>query len=442
MTKISESAAIPAPHQTTEAFCHPAPQRRTDVAVALFTGGIDRHYAFGLTTALASKGMNVDVIGSDGLDSPEMHSTPGLRFLNLQRNNSPRTSKMTKIGRLLAYYLRVIAYAWDAEAKVFHILWNNKIEYFDRTVLMLYYRLLGKKVVFTAHNVNTAKRDAKDSWLNRLTLKIQYRLVSHIFVHTKKMQDELAEEFGVRAEAVTVIPYGINNAVPNTAIGSAEAKRRLGIAQGDKTVLFFGNLRASKGLHHLVTAFQLVAHNHPEYRLIIAGETKKGYEQYLRDVQEAVNTHPSRDRVVQRIGYIPDGEVELYFKAADVLALPYTDIFQSGMLFMGYAYGLPVIASDVGSFREDVLEGVTGYVCKPHDPADLAVIIERYFDSSLFKNLDSHRPNIRDYARRKHSWDVVGEMTREVYTNLLGGPPLYLPTAPCKEGAHALPGAQ
>ena len=57
-----------------------------------------------------------------------------------------------------------------------HILWNYKLELFDRTVFMLCYKALGKKIVFTAHNVNQARRDSKDSWLNRTTLEIQYRL--------------------------------------------------------------------------------------------------------------------------------------------------------------------------------------------------------------------------------------------------------------------------
>jgi D-inositol-3-phosphate glycosyltransferase len=442
MTNTSGSTVIPARHEATEALWHAAPPRQTDIAVGLLTGGIDRHYMFGLTMALISQEMRVDVIGSDRVDSAEMHSTPGLNFLSLQRDNSPGTSKGTRIRRLLAYYARLIRYSCGARPKIFHILWNNKLNYLDRTLLMLYYRLLGKKVVFTAHNINMAQRDGRDSRLNRLTLKVQYRLSNHIFVHTKKMKDELGEQFGVRAEAVTVIPYGINNAVPNAAMTSAEAKKQLGIAKGDKTILFFGNLRTSKGLHHLVTAFQSVAHKHPEYRLIIAGEPKKGCEQYVRDVQETINTHPSRDRVVQRIGYVPDSETELYFKAADVLALPYDDIFQSGVLFLGYAYGLPVIASDVGSLREEVLEGETGYLCKPCDPVDLAVTIEKYFDSSLFKNLGSRRPKIRAYAHRTHSWDVVGKMTRDVYITLLEAPRLYLPTLPFKEGTDALPGAE
>ena len=46
--------------------------------------------------------------------------------------------------------------------------------------------------------------------------------------------------------------------------------------------------------------------------------------------------------------FIPDDETEIYFKAADVLVLPYRDIYQSGVLFLGHSFGLPVLAADVG----------------------------------------------------------------------------------------------
>ncbi len=89
---------------------------------------------------------------------------------------------------------------------------------FDRTLLMLYYRLLGKKVVLTLHNINASERDANDTTLNRSTLRFQYRLADHIFVHTEKMKLELMQEFRVLPARITVIPFGINNSVPNTSL--------------------------------------------------------------------------------------------------------------------------------------------------------------------------------------------------------------------------------
>ena len=70
--------------------------------------------------------------------------------------------------------------------------------------------------------------------------------------------------------------------------------------------------------------------------------------------------------------FIPDEDVEIYLKAADVCVLPYTEVFQSGVLFLAYRFGLPVVATDVGSLRDDVIEGRTGFISRRQDPADLA----------------------------------------------------------------------
>ena len=120
---------------------------------------------------------------------------------------------------------------------------------------------------------------------------------------------------------------------------------------------------------------------------------------------------------------MPDEETELYFKAADVLILPYTHVFQSGVLFLGYSFGLPAIAADVGALREEIMEGKTGFVFKPQDSSDLARTIRRYFDSELFRNLDDRRSEIKQYANERYSWEKVGEMTREVYRKLLAQSP-------------------
>lgn len=391
---------------------------QSEYEVALLTGGQDPHYAFGLAMALIAKGAGLDVIGSDLIDGPEMHSAPQLRFLNLY-GSKQEASVASKIKRVLLSYVRLIRYAATAKPGIFHILWNNKFEVFDRTLLMLYYKMLGKKIVLTAHNVNAGRRDSRDSLLNRFTLAAQYRLADHIFVHTKKMKDELVERFQVKSAAIKIIPYGINNAVPDTGLTSARARQRLGIREEERTILFFGAIKPYKGLEYLVAAFQKIAAVHGDYRLIIAGERKKGGEDYLSAIQQTIARDSSRQQVIQQIDFIPDDETELYFKAADVAVLPYTEIFQSGVLFLAYSFGLPVIATDVGSFKEDIVEGRNGFVCKPCDSDDLAAALQRYFAGDLFQNLEQRRKEIRDDALSNHSWDVVGDLTRDVYAALL-----------------------
>jgi len=394
------------------------------IDVSLLTGGQDKHYSFGLTKALASKGVRVEVIGSAEVDDPELHSMPGVNFLSLRGNRRADARLTRKITRVFAYYLRLAQYAFTARPKIFHILWNNKFEYFDRTLLILFYKLCGKKVVLTAHNINIGRRDSKDGFLNRLTLKLEYRLVDHIFVHTDKMKDELFTDFGVRDEAITVLVHPLNVAVPETGISPRAAKEQLGIGDEERTILFFGAVAPYKGLDLLVTAFQRLVAEDVRYRLIIAGRPKEGQcEGYWKEIKATIARTIEPTRVIQEIRYVSDEKTELYFKAADVLALPYRDIFQSGILFLAYSYGLPIVATDVGSFRETLIEGTTGFLCRPHDAEDLRKTIERYFESALFTDSDRVRDEIREHARARHSWDPVGQVTRDIYARLLRSEP-------------------
>src|ERR1700674_99640 len=377
------------------------------IAVALLTGGGDRPYAYGLATDLISKGTVLDLIGSDELDCPEFRDKPRVKFLNLRGDSRPDASLLRKVSRVSLFYSRLIRYAATAKPGIFHILWNNKFDSFDRTLLTLYYRFLGKKLVLTVHNVNAARRDSKDTLLNRLTLRFQYWLADHLFVHSEKMKQELIEEFGVQESRVTVIPFGINNSVPNTRLTPPEPRRRLGIRDGEKTILFFGNIAPYKGLEYLIGAFRQIMARGEDYRLIIAGRPKNG-ENYWTTIREAIREDVEKGRVLLRADFVPDDETEVYFKAADVLVLPYRHIYQSGVLFLGYNFGLPVLAADVGSLKDEIVEGRTGFVFRPEDPADLAAAIEKYFTSDLYQDLSQRRQEIRDYAAERYSWNRVG----------------------------------
>jgi D-inositol-3-phosphate glycosyltransferase len=397
---------------------HRADQDRAVANVALLSAGKDKPYALGMAAALTSVGIHIDFIGSDDLSVPELLKDPLVNFLNLRGDQRPEASRMAKALRVLSYYVRLIRYAATARPKLFHILWNNKFLFFDRTLLMLYYRMLGKKITFTVHNVNAGKRDLNDSWLNRLSLKIQYNLSDHIFVHSEGMKSELIADFCIAENKVSVVPFGINNTVPDTSLSIAEAKRQLGISGGDRTLLFFGNIAPYKGLEYLISAFAELLDKDRSYRLTIAGKPK-GSEDYWKQIHQGIARSGIRDRVIERIEYIPDEETELFFKAADVLILPYTRVFQSGVLFLGYSFGLPAIAADVGNLKEEIIEGETGFVFKSRDASDLASKIDKYFKSELFCNLETRRPQIKEYANERYSWSKVAAITTRVYSELL-----------------------
>jgi len=152
--------------------------------------------------------------------------------------------------------------------------------------------------------------------------------------------------------------------------------------------------------------------------LIIAGKPKWNHT-YWERIEQLMIDNAVRHRVIERIEHVPDEQTELYFKAADVLVLSYTQVFQSGVIFLGYGFGLPAIVADVGSLKEEVIEGETGFVCKPRDSSDLARVIRKYFDSDLFRNLETRRLEIKAYANERYSWSKVATITAATYVDLL-----------------------
>ena len=153
-------------------------------------------------------------------------------------------------------------------------------------------------------------------------------------------------------------------------------------------------------------------------RLIIAGKVKRGSEDYWNTAERMIAELGLSELVAQTVRFIPDDQVEPYFTAADAVVIPYVDIFQSGVPFLAFSFGLPVIATDVGSLREDVTHE-SGLLCRPKDPADLARAITDFYRSGRYWASSEVRTRIRRVAEHRHSWVTVSEQTKAVYSNLL-----------------------
>src|SRR6476659_10563979 len=108
---------------------HPA------LSIALLTGGDDKPYVLGLAEALTSEGISFDLIGSDDLEVPELLRNRRINFCNLRGDQRSDANLKNKAFRILCYYFRLVCYDVTEKQKIFHILWNNTFELFDRTIL-------------------------------------------------------------------------------------------------------------------------------------------------------------------------------------------------------------------------------------------------------------------------------------------------------------------
>src|ERR1700757_1124256 len=108
--------------------------RNSPLRIALLTGGIDKHYARGLSQSLASLGIAVDVICNSEMDTPEMRECGNARLLTFYAIPQRHQNKFRKLLAIFAVYARLLYYGAASSAPIFHILWNYKFTFFDRTL--------------------------------------------------------------------------------------------------------------------------------------------------------------------------------------------------------------------------------------------------------------------------------------------------------------------
>jgi glycosyltransferase involved in cell wall biosynthesis len=394
------------------------------MTVVLLTGGQDASYVRGLVRELAARDVRVILVGHAELAAAAEERNDRVDFRNMVGSLDPDDGLLGKAWRVLSYYARLLVFAARTSETLFHILWFRKFPLVERLILIAYFKFLRKKLVFTAHNVDDRARNSnRTTFLNRLSLTFLYRTVDHVFVHTPKMKHELVEAFGVAEDKVTVVPFGINDVVPVARKTRSEARRQLGLGSDEKVLLFFGNIAPYKGVDDLLRALASLVHAGDRFTLILAGAVKdRSCETYWATLESLIEELQLTKYVRKEIRYIPDADVGLFFKAADVSVLPYRRVYQSGVLALSYAQGVPVIAADVGSIREDVLEDETGLLFRPGDVGDLAAKIQTYFASDLFKHRETRERSISDYGIQRFSWGINADRTCAVYERVVLDP--------------------
>ena len=145
-------------------------------------------------------------------------------------------------------------------------------------------------------------------------------------------------------------------------------------------MLFFGLVRAYKGLDLLLDAFGTIKDRLPDLQLLVAGEFYEDEKKYL----EQIERFGLSDRVVLHNEFVADAEVQYWFSAADIVVQPYRSATQSGVSQVAFHFGKPMLVTDVGGLAEIVRHGEMGYAVKP-DSREIADSLLDFYDNKREK---------------------------------------------------------
>lgn len=200
-------------------------------------------------------------------------------------------------------------------------------------------RLLGMRLVWTAHNVLPLTPVFTND------LRARRRLVARcdlVIAHSKATLEQLAARLGIVPRRSVIIPHG-----PFASPVDLASLRTPGDGQGARQFLFFGKIRPYKGIDTLLAAFAAMPPD-LDVRLTVAGECSDGQVR----AQLAEFAERSGGRVTLQLERVPETQLAELLQQADAMVLPYKQITTSGSGMLGLGHGRPLVVPDVPELAE------------------------------------------------------------------------------------------
>lgn len=261
--------------------------------------------------------------------------------------------------------------------------------------------------------------------------KIKIALIHNLIPHEKKFYDNFVNRYFIKQfDAFIVMSETVKNDVlfynskakilklehPNynhfgeklnqdIAISKLNEKG-IPISKEKKKILFFGLIREYKGLDVLINAFSFLDES---YQLIIAGECYGSFDSY----QKIIDENKLNSKIILVNKFIIDDEVNLYFSAVDICALPYKSATQSGIVAVANHFIVPIISTNVGGLAESIQHNHTGIILNDFNCENFASKIEEFFTLKLIEKM---KTNI-EQKNKEQSWEFFASKVLDFAKN-------------------------
>jgi len=388
------------------------------------------HFAYQLCSALSAEGADVVLITASDYElaalphnfavEPLMRLWP--RFDDVLTESPPATSvgrawrrtwwtarRATRAIRLVREWVRVVGYVRHERPDVAHF----GTPQFPGARFFLD-RLRGITLTQICHEFEF--RESKYRWSNDIRTRLLRRTFEPfdaIFVLGDEVKNRFHQATGYPRRKIHTIPHG-NEALLMTDPGDLSLLRQTyGFGDDDRIVLFFGNIRPSKGVPDLIDAFAELS-DLDDVKLLIAGYPSREID--TKELRTRAEEMGVAERVVFDIRYIPIEEVSSLIALATVVAFPYVTATQSGAIQVAFAGGRPVVATAVGSIPEAVEDGTTGFLVPQGSTEAMANALRRLvIDPALAEDMGKAALG---QANARFGWGAIAREVLSVYRDL------------------------
>jgi glycosyltransferase involved in cell wall biosynthesis len=278
------------------------------------------------------------------------------------------------------------------------------------------YSILRKKPLVTTYHGD--QQDGYGSFLRRIFVFIHNKLFAKRILASSKIVISPSFPFIDESkylkffkDKILVIPNGLDLSKYISTKTKEQYRHELGLPHNKIIILFVGALSKYKGPEVLLNSVKIVNENNSNILTIFIGNGQ------MREELEGLSKDLGVTEVVKFLGYVDENLKINYYKAADIFVLPSTlntELFPI-VLLEASASSLPIVVSDLNTFKCIIKEGFNGIFTKRNDSIDLAnSIISLIKNKELLKKMSENSHSISS----KFSWDKIAADYNKLYQNI------------------------
>jgi glycosyltransferase involved in cell wall biosynthesis len=249
------------------------------------------------------------------------------------------------------------------------------------------------------------------TWVRMRMERYVYRRCDRFIVLSETFQRVLSQNYGVPESQIRIVPGGVDIERFNVSQTVAQARQKMGWPQDRPVILSVRRLVHRVGLENLIRAMQHVIHHVPDACLLIAGKGPLApkLKAQIRDLD--------LDENVRLLGFVPDDDLPLAYRAANISIVPTQALEGFGLVAVeSLAAGTPVLVTPVGGLPE-VVDGLSSDCIIPATTVDAigAHLVAALRGSLTLPSADS----CRNFVTSRYDWSIIAKQVREVYEEVL-----------------------